>query len=78
MKRLLYLFFFILIPATSGGVIIERVAAIVNDEVVTLSELDEAEYLLTNGVMKTEDSGVKGDRKAVKKRILERFIERKL
>jgi peptidyl-prolyl cis-trans isomerase SurA len=78
MKKFLIFLFIFFIPVSSFGVVIDRVAAIVNDEVVTLSEIDEAEYFLVNNMMDKEKDQSRGDRKAVKKQILQRFIERKL
>jgi peptidyl-prolyl cis-trans isomerase SurA len=80
MKQTLAFLFFLLIPVSSSGVIIDRIVAIVNDEVITQSEIDEAEYLLANGKLKTDQGKAKGlpNRETVKKQILERFIDRKL
>lgn len=81
MKRFLFplLFLvFLLAPAISAGVVIDRVVAVVNDEVVTLSEIDEAEYHVLNNEIKGENPQPGGDRMAIKKEILGRFIERKL
>lgn len=80
MKQTVLVIFLLLLPVTSSGVIIDRIAAVVNDEVIALSEIDEAEYMLFN---KTAEDG-KGktqnfpNRKKVKEQILERFIEKKL
>jgi len=78
MKKILIFLFIFLIPGSSFGAIIDRVAAIVNDEVVTLSEIDEAEHFLSNTMTDKEKDQPPRDREAVKKQILQRFIERKL
>ena len=78
MKKFLFSLVILLIPATSAGVVIDRVVAVVNDEVVTLSEIDEAEFLILNSAVNAEDAESGGDRMAIKKEILGKFIERKL
>jgi peptidyl-prolyl cis-trans isomerase SurA len=78
MKKFLISLFIFLIPASSFGAIIDRVAAIVNNEVVTLSEIDEAEHFLVNNMMDKEKDQPQGARNGVKRQILQRFIERKL
>lgn len=78
MKKFLIFLFIFLVPVSSFGVVIDRIAAVVNDEVVTLSEIDEAEYFLTNKMTDKENNQTQKERKVIKKQLLERFIERKL
>jgi peptidyl-prolyl cis-trans isomerase SurA len=76
----LFFLFLILIPTLSEAVIIDRIVAVVNDEIITLSEIDEVEYMLINGALKTDKGKMTGipDRKTIKKKILDQFIEKKL
>lgn len=84
MKKIFILFFTSLcclsLPLLSSGVIIDRIVAVVNDDVITLSELEEAEYSLFNVMAQNEKGEKKSipDRKVIKKRILDQFIEKKL
>jgi len=81
MRRRLYwalaVGFFLLQAGSALGVIVDRVLAVVNGEVITLSELQEVEYSLRQG----GGSGKKRlpeDKAKLEKELLERLIERKL
>ncbi|MEK7367191.1 MAG: SurA N-terminal domain-containing protein, partial [candidate division NC10 bacterium] len=68
----------LLVPGTAGAVTIERVVAVVNEEVITLSEVQEegraaAARLASAG----EDPGLP-DPAAPERRVLEELIERRL
>ena len=81
MKRIFYLFGFVLLicgPASLGEAVVDRVVAVVNQEMITLSEVEKWINPLKEEIV-TEDRLEKQERtQALCRQVLERLIEEKL
>jgi peptidyl-prolyl cis-trans isomerase SurA len=70
---------FLLLPLNLPGEVMERIVALVNSEVITLSELEEAGKPLYDQVRQTSTpSELEGRLKKAREEILERLVESKL
>ncbi len=81
MKSLFYLFGFILFlcgPTSFAEAVVDRVVAVVNQEIITLSEVEKEVALLKEEIV-TEDRFEKQERmQALSRQVLEKLIEEKL
>ncbi len=81
MKRLFYLFgfiFFLYGPASLSEAVVDRVVAVVNQEIITLSEVEKRIPPLKEEIV-TEDRLEKQERmQALSRQVLEKLIEEKL
>src|SRR5262245_25454531 len=74
MKRIS--FFLIALLSLTGGQVVDRIAAVVNDDIILVSELEEKLFLLdAQGQLKNRDSTQIAE---MRKEILDRLIEEKL
>ena len=70
---------FLLLPLNLPGEVMERIVALVNDDVITLSELEEVGKPMYDQVRKTSTpSELQGKLKKAREEILERLVESKL
>ncbi len=81
MKKLaLFLFFMLFIAPAALGVIVDRIVAVVNDEVITLSELDEAAAPLYQRYLARTNDPVERENliQQIRRRVLKQMIDEKL
>jgi peptidyl-prolyl cis-trans isomerase SurA len=81
MKKIFYwiALFFFLFPGTSRGEVVERIVALVNNEVITLSELEEAGARLFHQVKETTLPSERAEKlKKAREEILDQLIENKI
>jgi peptidyl-prolyl cis-trans isomerase SurA len=81
MKKIFYLIsaLFLLFPGNSRGEVVERIVALVNNEVITLSELEEAGARLFHQVRETTLPSERADKmKKAREEILNQLIENKI
>jgi len=71
----LSVFFFLFTPA-AGAEVLDRIVAVINDEVITLSEL-KASVALAESSLK-DNPGVRTDKKVSRKKILDDLVKEKL
>jgi peptidyl-prolyl cis-trans isomerase SurA len=74
MKRIAFFFFALL--SLTGGQVVDRIAAVVNDDIILVSEVEEKLFLLdAQGQLKSRDSTQVAQ---MRKEILDRLIEERL
>ncbi len=83
MKSLFFLglaFFLILLSSLAQAVVVDRIVAVVNDEVITLSELDEAAAPLYRKYLPRAKDPVERENliRQIRRRVLQQMIDEKL
>jgi len=73
-------FLYLILAFPVGARVIDRIAAVVNDEVITLSELDEACLPLFQKYLRVVTDPIEEEKivRKIRKQVLERLIEEKL
>jgi len=66
-----------LVPSNPGAEVIDRVVAIINDDIITLSELNAATALATDGIDEADGKDAESTT-GLKKDVLESLVERRL